>query len=175
MSAFDVSPVLAEMAQSDQQLRQLLASVSPAQWSWKPAVDSWSLNEIAEHLAVVEQGVLSRLRTAPADGIEKTAGKERLPAMLTNRNVKFPAPARTQPTGTRFAAPADCLAQLAVARAATLAWAQDPQTQVLEHVMPHPAFGELHGGQWLQMLAGHTLRHLEQMRELLAHDGYPAS
>lgn len=169
-----LNPVLARMAQSDAELRALLAHVTEAQWHWKPAVDAWSLNEIAEHLTVVEQGVLFRLRTAPADGFEKTAGKERLSAMLVNRNVKVPAPARSQPSGQRFATPSECLAQLALARAATLSWARDPDTQLLQHVMPHPAFGELHGGQWLEMLAGHTLRHIAQMREVMASEGFPA-
>ena len=175
MTTAELDFVFAQMAQSNAQLRELLAGVSPVQWAWKPDVETWSINETSEHLVVVEQGVLFRLRTAPPDGLEKTAGKERLPAMLANRRVKFPAPARVQPSGHKFAGPVECLEQLAIARAATLSWAQDADTQLLQHVMPHPAFGELHGGQWLQMLAGHTLRHVEQMRELMELPAFPES
>ncbi|MBY0503428.1 MAG: DinB family protein [Bryobacteraceae bacterium] len=175
MTAAEVEVVLAQMSHSDATLRQTLAGVSEAQWRWKPDVDVWSLNEIAEHLVVVEQGILFRLRKAPSDGIEKTEGKTRLPDMLVNRKVRFPAPGRTQPTGQKYATPDDCLRELATARAATLAWVADPNTNLNSHVMPHPAFGELHGGQWLQMLHGHTLRHLEQMREVMAAPGYPAA
>lgn len=172
MTAADLELAYAQMSQSDTELRTILKHVSPRQWTWKPDAETWSLSEITEHLAIVEQGILFRLCTAPADGFDKTVGKDRLPAMLANRQVKFPAPARTQPRG-KFATPADCLAQLSLARAATLSWAQDQDTKLMQHVMPHPAFGELHGGQWLQMLAGHTFRHLEQMRELIAKGGYP--
>ncbi len=174
MTPAELDLALAQMSQSDTELRQLLAPVTTAQWHWKPDEESWSLCQIAEHLVIVEQGVMFRLRTAPADGIEKTVGKQHLPAMLVDRRERFPAPARTLPSGTKFESPEEYLAQLATARTNTLGWAQDADTKLMEHVMPHPAFGDLHGGQWLQMLAGHTLRHLAQMRELMALPGYPA-
>ena len=164
---------VAQLAQSDAAFREAIAPVSPAQWTWKPDIETWSIGECAEHLVIVEQGILHRLRSAPPDAFEKTVGKERLPEMVANRTVKFPAPARLQPGGRRFATPDECLAQWTATRAATLAWAQHPDTQLHRHVMPHPAFGELHGVQWLQMMAGHTLRHISQMHEVMAREGYP--
>lgn len=164
--------VVVQLAQSDAALREMVTPVSAEQWKWKPDGDTWSIGEIAEHLFLVERGILFRLRSAPADGIEKTEGKEQLLSKLLERTARFPAPARVVPTG-KFASQTDFLPEMSAARAATLAWAQDAATDLQQHVMPHPAFGELHGLQWLIMLTQHTRRHLSQMREVMAAEGYP--
>jgi hypothetical protein len=164
--------IFAQLAQSDAALRATLAGLSEAQWNWKPDAAVWSIGEIAEHLVLVERGILFRLRTAPPDGIEKTEGKEQVSHHAADRTVKLPAPPRLHPTGKFADAPA-CLEGLGEARANLLAWAQDPATHLRQHVMPHPAFGELHGEQWLELIASHTLRHLDQIRELQAQAGYP--
>jgi len=121
---------------------------------------------------LVERGILRPLRLAPSEGIEKTDGKEQILRHLTNRTRRIQAPARVLPSG-KYGSAAACLADLAVARAETLAWAQAPGTDLRQHVMPHLAFGELHGLQWLQLLAGHTMRHVLQMRDLMALPGFP--
>lgn len=164
---------VSQLAQSDAALRETIAPLRPAQWSWKPDAETWSIGEVAEHLFLVERGILFRLRTAPADGIEQTEGKEQLLAKLVERTARFPAPARVVPGG-KFASQAEFLPEMSAARAATLAWAKDPDTDLLKHVMPHPAFGELHGLQWLLMISTHTLRHIGQMREVMAAEGYPS-
>ncbi len=163
-----------QLAQSDAALREAIAPLKDAQWSWKPDAATWSIAEVAEHLVLVERGILSRLRSAPADGFEKTEGKEQLLGKLTQRAVKFPAPARLVPIG-KYEAPADFEMEMSTARTATLTWAQDADTQLQKHVMPHPAFGELHGLQWLVMMAQHTLRHIAQIREVMAHPEFPAA
>lgn len=165
---------IAQLAQSDAALRLAIAPLSPAQWRWKPDAATWSIAEVAEHLVLVERGILFRLRTAPADGFEKTEGKEQVLGNVTQRTVKFPAPARLVPAG-KYPAQTDFEIDMSTARAATLDWAQDLDTHLHQHVMPHPAFGELHGMQWLLMIANHTLRHIAQMREVMAHAEYPAA
>ena len=171
-----LNEAIAQLTQSDAALREAIAplspALSPAQWSWKPDAATWSIAEIAEHLVLVERAILFRLHSASADGLEKTEGKEEVLVNLTLRTVKFPAPARLVPTG-KYAAAADFEIDMSTARAATLAWAQDPNTHLEKHVMPHPAFGELHGRQWLLMIAQHTLRHIAQIREVIAHPEYP--
>jgi uncharacterized damage-inducible protein DinB len=164
--------VIERMADSDAAFTGAIGALSPEQWLWKPAAETWSVAECAEHVVIVEQGVLFRLRTSSAEGIEKTSGKEQLLSGLHLRTQRLQAPARVMPTG-RFASPGECLAALETARAATLAWASDASTQLESHVMPHPMFGELHGLQWLGLIASHQLRHVGQMREVMAMDGYP--
>lgn len=165
---------IAQLAQSDAELWAAMGNVTGTQWIWRPDAEVWSIGEIAEHLVLVERGILRRLRLAPSEGIEKTVGKEQILRHLTNRTRRIPAPARVLPSG-RYANSAACLADLSVARAETLAWAQDPGTDLQQHVMRHLAFGELHGLQWLQLLAGHTMRHVLQMRELMALAGFPTA
>jgi uncharacterized damage-inducible protein DinB len=172
MTLLDLEPILAKLAESDTAVRQTIQDLSPAEWQWKPDPATWSIAEGAEHLVMVEQSILFRLRTAGPEGLEKTGGKQPILDQLPLRSQRFAAPPRLISKGS-FADPAACLAAFTAARTATLAWAQSPDTHLLNHVMPHPFFGELHGAQWLDMIAGHALRHVNQMRELMALEGYP--
>ena len=55
---------VAQLAQSDAALREAVAPLNAAQWSWKPDAATWSIAEVAEHLVLVERGILFRLRSA---------------------------------------------------------------------------------------------------------------
>ncbi len=154
------------------ELRQTVAGLTVEQWCWKPSPEVWSIGEGAEHLVAVERGILRRLRLVTGEGLEKTVGKDNLSQRLLNRSRKLSAPERLIPQGL-YDSPAACLAALDAVRAATLAWVDDPATRFEAHVMPHPAFGELHGGQWVEMIAGHVGRHVAQMREVMTAPGYP--
>jgi hypothetical protein len=42
-----------------------------------------------------------------------------------------------------------------------------------EHTLPHPFLGELDGYDWILVFAGHTIRHLEQIREVKESRNFP--
>jgi len=105
---------------------EFLAAVeglNDAQWNFKPAPDQWSIGEVAEHLALAERLLFSRVRKAKPspDWEAKTAAKTAfLERALVAREHNANAPEILAPKGdlTR----ADVVALYREGRARTLAF-----------------------------------------------------
>lgn len=156
-------------------LRAAVESVPPERRQERPAPDRWSVAEVLEHLAAVEQVVLKvctrQLAAAREAGlaseIETTSILDMLPPeRVANRERRLKSPENLRPTGTD----------------AATAWSQIEATRVQftelvkscdgfaigRIAFPHPAFGELNMYQWLLFAAGHHARHAAQIREIAA-------
>lgn len=156
-----------------------LRGVSAAQWSWKPHSAEWSVAEITEHVTVVEMGVsrlLSRAAATPVSGEARAAvqGKEAvLTHALLDRGQRISAPDATHPTG-RWPVQRAAIAAFEQARAAIVAYADNPAQDPRGHIAAHPLLGPLDGVQWVRMVWMHSDRHARQIEALKATAGYPA-
>src|SRR6266700_7765436 len=88
-----------------QGVQDATAGLSDAQWNFKPAPDRWSVAEVAEHIAVSEDGIFSlvtqKIMQSPAepDKREKVKGRdETILQMLVDRSHKAQAPEQLRPT-----------------------------------------------------------------------------
>src|SRR5262249_51779086 len=105
ISAAEREKAVAQLNDSRKGLLAAVSGLSEAQWKYKPGPDRWSVAEVVEHLALVEElignGVFSQLPTAPAPGSEHDAQKvdAKLEAIMPDRSTKFKAPEMIQPTG----------------------------------------------------------------------------
>lgn len=152
-----------------------------AQWNFKPAGGAaWSLGELAEHLAVTERGVFLSIQkslTKPATAEEKAAAAgrdERILRGVPDRSRKVQAPESVRPTG-RFAAPADAIDEFKKRRDETIRFIEATQTDLRDHVVPHPVLGPMDAYQWVLFLAAHCDRHIQQMREVTVDPDFPAA
>ena len=153
-----------------------MKGLSEAQLQFKPAADRWSVAEVVEHLALIEdflhQGVLTKLPGAPA----ATAGwdAKKVDAMVLakvpDRSTKFQAPELAVPTG-RWT-PAETLEHFLAGRAQTAAFLKSA-SDLRGHVVNHPVFGAMDGYEWILAVAAHTDRHTKQILEVKADPGYP--
>jgi hypothetical protein len=55
----------------------------------------------------------------------------------------------------------------------TIEFVSTTQQDLRSHFSPHPAAGMLDCYQWTLLLAAHTDRHVQQMREVMADPGFP--
>src|SRR5689334_15351551 len=83
--------------------------LSPAQWSFKPAPDRWSIAECMEHIAAAEDYIRGQVETgvmkAPAvPGRDTAAIDAGIIANVPERKTKFQAPEAIKPTN-RFGSP----------------------------------------------------------------------
>ena len=137
--------------------------------STKPAEGRWSVQEVLEHLTLVEGRALMLLGALVADApslegasADPTAVNR---ALLGNREMKIAAPEPIQPTGGVTVAAA--LESLERTRAALLAAMDQAEGKDLAKVSrQHPALGPLDGYQWIGSLAGHEMRHTLQIEEI---------
>ncbi|MFN0105094.1 MAG: DinB family protein [Bryobacteraceae bacterium] len=154
-----------------------LAHLNDAQWRWRAGDGRWTVQENVEHLILVERGVLSLLQRAmraPATERGEALTDEQVWEKLAGPNGrKAEAPERVRPSGAweeRLAA----VAEFGRLREETLRYAESTTDPMRERWLRLPA-GELDGVQTLLMLAGHTLRHLEQIRAVRAAAGFPGN
>ena len=150
--------------------------LSEAQWNFKPAEDQWSIAEVTEHLAVVEDLVYGRVSAAlaeetPAEILGQAGGKaDQLLAVVLDRSQKFQAPERVQPA-QRWESTAAMLAEFERLRRDNLALAR--QAALWSHATEHPVVGPLDVHGWLLFVSGHCERHIAQIAEIKTADGYP--
>jgi hypothetical protein len=175
--------VLDQLVSSESRLLALLDGLTPAQWSFREAPESWSIAENIEHLAVFEDFIRQAIATALATNPAETPRPARLAAVAAKdtlvlsvadaRNATFVAREATRPTG-RWPDPADLVAHLRATRARTLAFASETDADLRNRFFAHIAFGDLDCYQWLLLLGHHTLRHTRQIERVMAHSAYPA-
>ncbi len=155
-----------------------VAGLSAAQWNFKPAPDRWSIAECAEHIAKSED-VLFDLATkkimqspaAPEKRGQGNAHDEEVLKSVEDRSQKAKAPESLQPTGklSRQAV----VAAFKKSRDHTIDYIEKTPDDLRVHFAPHPVFHELDAYQWILFTAGHTQRHVEQIREVKADPRFP--
>ena len=145
--------------------------VAPADRDRRPGPGQWSVAEILEHLAKVEQAVAALIATR---------GREPLPAMeppvpeaservagLRVRERRIDAPDALRPSGALSAD--EALAALAASRRTLLDAARAADPAALEHrTYYHAVLGRLTLRDWLAFVAHHEARHAAQVDEVAA-------
>jgi hypothetical protein len=178
-----------ELAQAHLYLRQTRAGLhgatkclSAAQWNFDPGPERWSIAEIVEHVMVVQELVLGRLRDQLASAPPPPAGYDykRVDALVIHnfpdRLVKFPSPIPATLSGQT---PAEALQRFdrnCDRLAASLA-----APGLREHAIDSPPLkgitkGEytlMDGYQWILAAAAHAERHTKQILEVVADASFP--
>lgn len=177
MTYNSLSEIFDSMDETRARLRARLEEIAGAHdESLRPSPEAWSVAEIAEHLAIIEER-LSKLfpvilTKAEAGGLHRSAEQPFQPvsvAQMIERSKleKYTAPETARPTGT--VPLADSLARLDRSRESIRALV--PRLEALDLTgvtYPHPAFGPLSAYQWLIFIGAHEDRHLRQIESLLA-------
>jgi len=159
--------------------------VSEAQSKFKEGPERWSILEIAEHLAVIEDflfgyatGPVLKSPAKPELGArtaeEIKAADERMLVSVVDRSKKGQAPEQAKPTG-RYATLAAASTAFHEKRAKVIEYAKTTQDPLRAHGTANPAGRLSDVYQYLLMLSAHTERHVLQMLEVKAASGYPSN
>lgn len=163
---------LATLEDAWKALRAAVDTVPGERRAQRPAEDRWSVNEILEHLWMVEKrfaAIISlRISEARAAGLgAEQSTRQPLPSnlqrMLNDRANRRTAPEAVQPTGTMDHDAA--WAELERVRAGlrdTVAAADGLALSTVTH--NHPVFGTLNVYQLMDFIAGHEMRHAKQIK-----------
>ena len=155
-------------------LRDATGAVPSTLHARKPAPDRWSIDEVLEHVSMVEQlfltSLIQNVETAKANGLtgevdEPQLLSEQLRTAVEDRTNRRSAPERVHPTSAMGAVAAlasidACHARLREA----LTSAADVRLSAV--TLDHRFFGTLNVYQWIDFLAGHERRHLAQLQEI---------
>lgn len=179
LTAEERQKLLDLLEDSRAKLLEAVAGLSPAQWTYQPAPERWSVGLVAEHMMRTEAGLFRKAEEALAnpanpDWEAKTKGKtEFLERIMPTRQGKAQAPVEVRPEGklTRE----EILGQFDELRGRLQKLVRDTDPPLKAHTAEHfmKVFGTLSAHQWLLYIPWHTQRHLKQMAEVKADAGYP--
>jgi len=161
---------------------ELVAGLSPAQWTFKEAPERWSIAEVAEHVALTDRWVLGVLTEGlreidPSDEARTRAAalEGQITSALRDRSQKFEAPDPVRPAGALVEGP-EIVEKFAETRAALEGYLQSVDYDMRTRVATNPNLGaDMDARVWAVLVLEHTARHIEQMREVMAADGFPGS
>jgi len=165
--------LLQRLEDARERLIAAVAGLSEPQANFKPSPDVWSVAGIVEHLATVEDFVIMRLAnmTSEPDHGNFKESDVVLFDRVANRTEKFQAPERVHPTGNSLGA---SLERLAATREKIVGLIRSaPDGHFRQHSMAHPVFGPLDGHQWVVAVAGHCLRHTQQILQTKSAPNFP--
>jgi hypothetical protein len=165
--------VFAKLDASRAALREAIAAIPIQARPQRPAPDRWAPVEIVEHLSLVERRfadiVGGKITEALAAGLGPESGaRDPLPptvsGMLADRGMRRDAPELARPSGRLGESEAWAAAERA--RADFRAVVASGDSRALSTVIhAHPFFGALNVYQWVELIAGHEMRHVQQLRE----------
>ena len=169
MSPAERTEIVDMLEQSREDFRAAVAGVSESLAKTRPEAERWSVLDCVEHVATVEEMFLKRLAggeytEAPPEDKAKEAS---LATRIVDRSSRRQAPETVLPKG-RFASLAEGLEQFEVARGRSLQFAQERAADLYTLASMHPAFGPLNDVEALIIIASHSRRHAEQIREARA-------
>jgi len=169
MTNIEKDTLINHLADSQTALLHSLENVADSQLQLVPAENQWSLGQIVEHIILVEKGIVKRLQSLatkpPSDTVATQIDYKELIGLLTVRDRKATSPEPFIPKGI-FATTKDAIMGFNAHRNEIDNFIRTTTVPLNTIVFPHFLLGPLNGKTWMAFLAGHCLRHVEQMKEV---------
>ena len=153
-------------------------NLSTAQWNFKSAPDRWSIAECMEHIAAAEDyirgAVENGVMRAPAvPGRDIAAIDAGIIANVPERKTKVQAPEAIKPTN-RFGSPQASIDHFVESRATTENFLKTT-TGLRDHAADSPTGQKWDAYEFILLIAAHSERHTNQIKEVKADPNYPKS
>ena len=160
-------------------LVKTVSSLSEAQLKFKPSPDRWSVEECVMHIAIAEKGLWSlaeQALNAPANPEKRAdikATDEQWVAVVTDRSKKFKAPETIQPQNSGFKSMVEALASFKESRDKLINFISDTKDDMRNHVIIQSPIGVIDSYQMALFIGGHSNRHTQQLKEVMADPNFP--
>jgi hypothetical protein len=169
MAPQERTEIVENLERSRREFMAAVAGLSEEQATLRPDPERWSVLDCVEHVTSVEERFLGWLEAAerldaPRIDKEKETG---LMQRVPDRSVRIKAPEAVVPNG-RFATLEEAIQQFNVGRTRSIQFAVDRCDDLYCMQGQHPRFGPLNGVEFMILVAGHSRRHGEQIRETRA-------
>lgn len=163
-----------------QQFVQAFSQLSTSQWLFKPDPETWSIAEIAEHIAYSESAIfhnlIENLKTAspntPENLVESKAKETKMMQSVNDRSFKVKAPESIRPEG-RWKNSEEVAQAFNKIRNHLIEYVKTTEDNLRSFLVPHPFFKQLDIYQWVLFIGGHCERHTAQINEVKSHPDFP--
>lgn len=158
-----------------QRLKDLVSPLTPEQTSAPHDGENWTIAEIVEHIAIVDESTLKicakLLKKAEDAGQAADSGVKISDSFFQKSReiavMKVEAPDFVKPTGERSIADSITKLDENAERASELR-SKFETVNGSSFKFPHPYFGNITAQEWLALKGGHELRHIKQIERLLS-------
>jgi hypothetical protein len=151
-----------------QKLLDTITPIDPESFSQRPAKDEWSVAEIVQHLALVEERVIQDLEKAIAKDPQPAGFLKRLipTSIVASRMVRVKSPKAVRPVAVLDKD--NAIESLQKARNSLKAFCATHDKKRLRNlVFKHPFLGNIDGVATISFVGYHEQRHYKQIREVL--------
>ncbi|HEY5564150.1 MAG TPA: DinB family protein [Rhodothermia bacterium] len=174
--------LIAELDESTDMLLAAIDGLTPEQWVYQESPERWSIAGVAEHLVKSEgalRGMLvdSVLAGDPSMEMPDSTmeGDQAVRAMMADRSTAYPTTPPLEPTGM-YATPQEAAAAFEAARDETVEFLKSTNTDLRAHSGSlAEGMAPMDGAQWVIFIASHVKRHIAQIEQVKAHEGYPSA
>jgi hypothetical protein len=152
--------------------------LSPARWNFKPAPDRWSIAECMEHIAAAEDFIRDNIingvmKAPPAPGRDVGAIDAGILENIPARKTKVQAPDPIKPTN-RYGSPEGSIKHFVESRAITEDFLKSTPG-LRDHAADSPSGAKWDAYEFILLIAAHSERHTNQIKEVKADTNYPKS
>ncbi|HLJ46699.1 MAG TPA: pentapeptide repeat-containing protein [Bryobacteraceae bacterium] len=149
-----------------QDFMEATSGISTKMSTGRAAPGNWSVLECIEHVVIVETRYLDWIASGPAITPRRDTERElKLFTIVRSRLTKVEAPESIRPYG-RFDSIADALAEFSAVRSRSIRVVEELGESLYSIGVKHPRFGNLNGGEAVQLIDAHARRHADQIREI---------
>ena len=165
----DRQAILASLEKGSAELRAALEGVTEELAARVPGAGRWSILQCVEHLATVEDYLISLIAKAQrADAPTVNLQREAMIlARGADRTNKRESPAAALPQG-RFTSLREARESFEAFRARTILFAYTNEEDLRSKIAVHPLMGPLNCHEILLLMAVHPARHARQIEEIKA-------
>ena len=174
--------LIAELDESTDMLLAAIDGLTPEQWVYQESPERWSIAGVTEHLVKSEAGLRGMLVDSVLAGEpmmevpdSTMEADQAIRAMMADRSNPIQTTDAMEPTGM-YATPEEAAAAFEAARDETVEFLKNTDENLRAHSgsltegMP-----PMDGAQWVVFIASHVKRHIAQIEQVKAHEGYPAA
>lgn len=167
------------LKESRDQFLNSFRGLNDEQMNFRPAPGKWSVKDCVMHLALAEAGLWTMTENTlkqpanPEKRSEIKTSDEDLIKMVSSRDQKATAPETLDPTKTaKWANTKDAINDFKKSRSHLIKYVKTTTEDVRNHVTQFPT-GYVDAYQLMLLISAHTLRHTEQIKEVMADPNFP--
>ncbi|MDH3648979.1 MAG: DinB family protein [Saprospiraceae bacterium] len=175
----DRSAAVASLKATQKTLVKAVKGLSDAQLNFKASDEAWSVAECIEHLAVSEKALMGAVEMAkqtPADPSGRSSlamSDQEVVGMISDRSMKIKTRPDLEPKNS-FGSSAGSLDAFKTQRKANMKYVKKTDDDLRHHYFDFP-FGKVDAMQVILFMSGHTTRHTDQIKEVMANASFPSA
>ncbi|MEP0984987.1 DinB family protein [Ekhidna sp.] len=168
---------LNHLKQTQSDLQVLIKDLSDEQLEYKMDESSWSVAECLEHIAISEKNLIDMIKMSlnedsdPSKRSEVAMSDDQILSLITSRDQKVKTRKEFEPTDS-FGGYNNTWKTFQERRKANIKFLKTTQADLRNHYMQFP-FGLIDTYQGVLFMSGHTKRHTDQIKEIIASNNFP--